>query len=403
MATLNPNNGLARGWTLNPPRPPSSLLWTVAVDIGMLDALQSDVHEHPLHAVGASGPDRRDAMVRAAGEAVERYALVARADREPQGVSADDIDPGEPTLDVVSEGLCSSSAPLHELRWYRGRCLATGGPVWVPAGTVDFPGHSEWFDVTPSGAAAGPDVEFATTGALLEWVERDALQTVWASGNPLQTIDVASHSASSAHARALSKLMMAVDAAGLAVQFCSIPSPTAIPCVVAAIVSDGVVAVGAKAHPDPARAMVVALQESLQVRSAMIAIREVHGDSAPVGGVRSDLDRALTWMSPGASEEWNGRVDDVRRGLPEPVEKDSGDSTIGETVLRRVQTSRGRPVVVELTDRLPEVHRDMGWCAVKVLVPGFQPLRMDETTSHGWRLDRIDGGVVAAGRPHPLI
>ncbi len=72
-----------------------------------------------------------------------------------------------------------------EISWARGVNLATGDACYVPAQFCTFPYAcdapneqylSQW---TTTGIAYGPTLEFATEGALLEVLERDALTISW--------------------------------------------------------------------------------------------------------------------------------------------------------------------------------------------------------------------------------
>ena len=67
--------------------------------------------------------------------------------------------------------------------------------------------------------------------------------------------------------------------------------------------------------------------------------------------------------------------------------------------------SGGGPVAVDLTARLPEAHRAMGWHAAKVIVAGYQSLRMDERHQFTWQRARLAaaGSAVPGSFPHPLI
>ncbi|NHA00707.1 hypothetical protein G5V59_13720 [Nocardioides sp. W3-2-3] len=59
------------------------------------------------------------------------------------------------------------------------------------------------------------------------------------------------------------------------------------------------------------------------------------------------------------------------------------------------------PIVLDLTDRLPERVRAMGWSVVKVVPDGYQPLRIDERTTYGWNERRLGPGTRCPD-PHPL-
>ncbi|GLY50312.1 YcaO-like family protein [Lentzea sp. NBRC 102530] len=369
ISTLDPANGLTRGWEMRAPEADRPM-WSVAVDVG------------GAHPVGACGAGRMDTLARAAGEAVERFALVPGDGVE--SVRARSL-PG--ALDFAGASLGDPRAAGETLLWYRGCWMDSGAPVWVPAGMVDHPGDTPWFDSTPSGAAAGPDLEFAARAALLEWIERDAVAVAWATGAGVRRVEPPPGPVR----------RLVESARDVAPQLVSVPVLPGLTCVVAAVV-DGpaLAAVGAKAHHDADRAMLVALQESLQVRAALLAMRAEWGEVTAPEVVRDDADRARLYLTPAAVAEVRERLHD------QPLtELASGPAMTLDELVAAVVADGGRPALVDLTARLPELHRAMGWRAVKVVVPGYQPLRMDERHVFGWRHDRLNGAV--GSFPHPLI
>ncbi|MFE0022990.1 YcaO-like family protein [Amycolatopsis sp. NPDC059021] len=414
MATLNPAHGLAGRWQVARPSPPDHPLWSIAVDIGGLGARDAGEEEYPLHLVGACGASRSDAMVRAAGEAVERYALMPRRAGGPRsrtGTTAPD------TLDFAAESLGDPAAAGEPLTWYEGHWLGSGEPVWLPAGLVDYPVSTRWFDPTPSGAAAGGDLDFALRGALLETIERDAVAVAWAAEAGLTALDTDAELAAAPRTqpwRQIRTLWTSAREAGLTTSLAEVT--TGLPgvhCVLAAAVDRTrgrtLAAVGVKAHPDWGRAILIALQEALQVRTALLGIADTIGD-AQVPMVRDDVDRARLWMTEPAVAELERRLRDLPVRATRIRDVPAAPVT-PESLVRGMIADGARPAAVELTGRLPEVHRAMGWRVVKVIAPGYQPLRMDEATSFGWRHDRIDAvrrrHGLTAGRhatfPHPLI
>ncbi len=371
------------------------------MDIGGLAVRGRTEEDYPVHTVGAYGVSRTDTMSRAAGEAVERFALFPR-EHGPEARTATAAELGEHAFDFARYRLGDPAAAGERLRWYRGRWLDTGQPVWLPAGLVDYPVAEEWFDPTPSGAAAGPSEEFALRAAMLELIERDAVGIAWAAELTLQEYDVEAELALArpgADWRHLARLHRWALNHGLRPRLLRVPGPPGLHCVLAAVL-DGpsLGAVGAKAHPDPGRALLVALQESLQIRDALRKLRAGWGGGVPEV-VRDDLDRARLWLTEPAAAELARRLRDlppVPPGAPAPEPVD---------LLSTVVRDGGRPAVVDLTGRLPEAHRVMGWHAVKVVVAGYQALRMDERCEFTWQRERL---VRAGARtpnpfPHPLI
>ncbi|KYF70543.1 TOMM precursor leader peptide-binding protein [Sorangium cellulosum] len=139
-----------------------------------------------------------DALIRAVGEAIERYAS-ARIDRagflrasivEMKGdfiaperlgryEEAQYARPGFPYALVVA------TTPID---WVLGRWLDTGAPVHVPALAAYYtycaPPEARFFDVTSNGLAAGATLDDASMAAALELIERDAFMISWLARRP---------------------------------------------------------------------------------------------------------------------------------------------------------------------------------------------------------------------------
>ncbi|XXY52569.1 TOMM precursor leader peptide-binding protein [Sorangium sp. So ce269] len=139
-----------------------------------------------------------EALIRATGEAVERYSagtFDARALlRAPVAEMKGDF--------IAPERLClydeaqyarpgfpfarlDSTTPIA---WALGRWLDTRAPVRVPAlpayyGSCAGPG-AHFCQVTSNGLAAGPTLEGASMGAALELIERDAFMISWLARRP---------------------------------------------------------------------------------------------------------------------------------------------------------------------------------------------------------------------------
>lgn len=404
IKTLDPAAGLTRGWHMRPPVH-GSPLWSVAVDIGGLAVRETGAEDYPIHLVGAYGAGRADTVARAAGEAVERFALFPGA-RGPRAITATATALGSGALDFVTADLGDPAAADQPLHWYEGSWLHTGEPVWVPAGLVDYPLGTPWFDPSPSGAASGPDRDFAVRGALLELIERDAVGVAWAAGSRLREIDVEAEIAlapPTPQRRRLAALYRAVVESGLRPRFASVPVLPGLHCVLAAVV-DGpdLAACGAKAHEEWDRTLLIALQEAVQVHEMLTVLRRQWGPVEPPEVVCDDVDRARLWLTGAAVSELERRLHGVP---PVPPGAPSAPRRSAAELVAAVRADGGEPLVVDLTSRLPDAHRAMGWRAVKVVVPGYQPLRMDERHRFGWRHDRIEAARTESVPyfPHPLI
>ncbi|MFJ9839117.1 YcaO-like family protein [Kitasatospora sp. NPDC101155] len=445
LRTLDEATGLARTWTVLPPEAPDGFLWRVLVDIGVLGPGDTGrtVEDYPLHLVGAYDVTRRGAFQRGAGEAVERYALMPRpgtgtgtdtdtgADAGPDRTGLRHARPDAPALRFTEPGaaLAHRGALDTELDWYRGTRLADSSAVLVPAPLVDYTGSDAadqaagrpgLFDPSPSGAASGAGIEQATRAALLEIVERDAVIAAWAAQLALPAVDideVLAAAPADPRWRALRTLLAGVRAAGLEPVFARIPtfSPE-VTCVVCVLVDRGAEgqlgAVGAKASGSGARALLASLQEALQIRELLTRMRRLLPVPAELPDVvRHDVDRAWFWTGAAAVdalERWTAGFERSPWAVPE---RDPDTSAL----VAGMVADGADPVVVPLTQRLPAAVRELGWAAVKVVCPGYQPLRMDERHTFGWHEERIrtaaartgcrataPGGEVF-GLAHPLI
>ncbi len=386
LKTVQPATGLVRSVAVVPPDGEVNLLWTVAADIGQEDFSGARLRtgDYPLTLVGAAGPERADAFVRACGEAVERAALL------PTAALADD-----PTAPPLEAGASWSGDPFA-YGAYAGLELATSSVRRVPAPAVDYPiphaDVAERFNVTPSGAAAGPTYAAAVAAATRELIERDAATIAWARQAQLPRLDLRALAGSD---RRLAKLLAIADAAGLEATVAVVPT---VGCVIGVVLDRvaGLAAAGI-AVGDAAKA----LSEALQVRGALVGVARHHRGQDPPAAIASDVDRARFWTTPSALEamdHWLAQLGPVTFERPA-----AAHATLPGTV------------VIDLTPRLPATIQALGWRAVKAFAPQLQPLPMSELADWRWNHARlaaperdwgvqcgVPGGTVAAC-PHPFI
>ncbi|MFB1048020.1 YcaO-like family protein [Streptomyces chrestomyceticus] len=419
-ATLDPRNGLVASSSLTPPRPPEHPLWQ---GLAELSPQRTGLTGPPpivlaAHIVGAYGTTRADALPRAAGEAVERYALLP-CKTEGYVARAEDLTEAICFTQAGAE-LADPAAQARPLRWYPAHRMTDQAPAYVPAGLVDYPARSEdavGFDPSPSGAASGPTLEHALLSAVLELIERDALITAWTRQLPLPLVDtqkLAEITTSSLARQQCRRMLRAARSANVSPLLAHIP--TGLPdttCMVGIIVDTAIrplAAVGASAAGDPAVSGAKALLEALQIRTALRLVRERHRrphTNAP----RTDLERAQYFASPigvAAVTDWIAHFT-----APVQVPTAARHSPDLHTLVRALHRQGVTLYVVSLTHRLPPALRAMGWHAVKAVPVGLQALRMDETHNYNWNHTRIACTPQRTGLtplrhtrlhvPHPLI
>ena len=420
--TLGPAGGIARVLSLSPPRRPHNPLWCAGAELHAPPGLAAE--DTPLSArmVGAHGHSRSDALLRGSGEAVERFALHPLPGVPAVRGRATELP--HPALGFHEPGVAlgDPAAVDAELHWYEGRRLRDSAPVMVPAPLVDWPAdpvESRHFDPGPSGAAAGNSAEMALRSALLEILERDAILTAWERGLRLPSYtdpeEVVPGDAGSGAARsALKSLWSLARSEGLAPKLARLP--TAVPqvwCFMAALVDPAgpgaLATVGLKISDRPWESLLGAFQEAWQVRTALELSREGLGATPLEGTITDEDDRIRHMLTPEGFDsirDWvEGFVPGERPAPPTPVT--SAD------LLRGILADGGDPVSVDLTPRLPEQLRNMGWHAAKVIPVGYQHLRMDERPGWSWNRPRLESAPERTGlparyagaspeRPHPL-
>ncbi|MER6559480.1 YcaO-like family protein [Streptomyces sp. NPDC001027] len=441
-ATLDPASGIALRYAVTPPHDDDPL-WSSAVELQPVDGFEgivgaqaptgsggagavragaaasapagpgADVGDLPLSArfAGASGSSRIDALLRGAGEAVERRALHPSAAHPARfgpaaGLAATTLYAHHP-----DHALSHPDAATAALSWYEARDLDTDVPVLVPADLVDWPARrADLFDPSPSGAAAGTSHETALAAAMIEVTERDALTVAWGRRLSLPTYVPSPADAG------LSAMWRRARAEGLTPVLARIP--TAVPglwCMTGFLIDPegpgAVAAVGMKASTRPAEAAVKAFQEAWQVRAALRALRG-QGETGRLAPIVTEHDRLCHMLTRPAYESVRDWVAGFRE--PDPLPAPSPGRALEAEEIRRALTADGAGLLaVDLTPRLPSAVAAMGWHVVKVLAPGYQSLRMDETHLWSWHLPRLASAPERTGcaaglddpreaAPHPL-
>lgn len=400
IGALGERVGLAQRTVLCPPG--EFPLWLFGVDVGLADARRAvGGAATPFDLVGAYGWTRPDAMTRAIGEAVERFSLIAQPGNDPLLVDAPGSEVAAATVRELSRyGLLGPTAPADGLQWvavHEPQSDHGRSEHRVPSVLVTDPVVAQaWSDGTPSGAASGPSRAFAVERALLESIERDAAVCCWAlrPRTPFaDTLDLV------ARTGALSPDDQSAVAEYLVrhrARAHSLVVPTDGGVSVALTFVDGVeegvpvLATGARAGTSTADCVSASLREAIQVHGSLLPLLSVPRP-APVGSSAVDeetrawaclssvaLDHYASWL------ERAGVVDAASVPLGTTGRHSGGDFV---TTLR----ARGlRPLLADLTPRLPAELRTAGWSSVRAIVLGHQQYRMDDTKAWSWYPPRLD-------------
>lgn len=432
IGVLDEKVGLAQGSVLCPPDEPP--LWLFGVDVGLSAARRAaGGRATAFDTVGAYGWTRTDATTRGIGEAVERFSLIA-----PAGVDPLLVDPPAPGVasrtvrELSAYGLLGPTTPVGDLRWVRvleplleatpvGPSLLIGIEHLVPSVLVTDPVPEQpWSDGSPSGAASGPGWAFAAERALLEAVERDAALCCWALRPQVpfvDSLDLASRTGTlgadqladvadylSRH-RARARTVVLPSDAGVRV---------ALTFVDGVEVGVPVLATGARAGSSLADCASASLREALQVHGALMAMLSMPRP-VPLGSPAVDEEtRAWACLSSAAVDHvasWVDRTGGVV-GADAVADDDDRGRPTADMLIAALRAQGLRPLLADLTPRLPAPLRAAGWSSVRAIVLGHQQYRMDDTKPWSWYAPRIDDWARLLVNParfdkdavgHPLI
>ncbi|EMA45793.1 YcaO-like family protein [Halococcus saccharolyticus] len=325
-------------------------------------------------AAGVAG-DWDRAFMKALGEALERYSAGIYRDAAFTHATADDLDDPIPPDTFVLPG-DSTAEPAtddgEELPWISGEHLDSGASVHLPAEFVGFP-PPERRHGSPitTGLGLGNSGSEALCSGLYEVIERDAAMVSWYSTFSPLGLAVDDEAFATLTARARSE--------GLSVQPVLLTQDVDVPVVAVAIEREEWprFAVGSAADLDPAAAARSALAEALQ---SWMELRAMGPDAANAaeGAIGEYAE------SPGVAAEFFDTTQHVPAASVGPDPAPTGADELGALV-ERVTDAGLDPYAARLTPRDIE---QLGFEAVRVLVPSSQPLFTDEAY-FGERAQRV--------------
>ena len=301
---------------------------------------------------------------------------------------------------------------LHE--WVASESLRDRRAVLVPRDLAFFGqslSTSRWAMVCSSGVATGSTREEAIAFGLMELIERDAFVNRWYARVPGRRIDVES-------VPGLRPLLNRASLLGHRIELLWVPSETGLPVMVAVARAASAAAVGAAAHPEPARAARGAVEEAWTYLPERV--KAVEADRARCLDMRRDPelvreidDHPLQCLLPEGAEDLDDYLGDGPTGpLDEVVTAGPlarmGASGLLEAMVDSLESIGVEPLAVRCT---APVESALGLETWSVLAPGLAPL------DFGWHRQRVltmhrpfdyarnVGSVVPdhlSNRPHPF-
>ncbi|WP_433252687.1 YcaO-like family protein [Streptosporangium sp. CA-135522] len=363
---------------------------------------------------GGAAADRRRALAKAIGEAVERYCSACFSYDDFLPASYDEL--GRPATPPASYALYRREqydtpgfpwrpfASGTRVAWTRGRSLVTGEEVLLPAAFVYVPYHyrAETPIAQPisTGLACGSSLREATLSALCEVVERDAFTLMWQGRLSRPRIRLGSLPAP------LTDLVRRFQAVGLAVHVVDITTDVGCPSVMT--IAEGftpmspALAFAAASHPDAEVACRKSLEELAHTRKFSVQVMdylppvpvEVEAGHPAVDGQRAHL----RYYCPQESKEYAR----FAWACPDEIDLDvsAGRDRSLDALVAAVAATGEDVIACDLTT--PDVA-ELGLSVVRVVVPGLHPLHMGHSNraTGGRRLAALPGWSLADDNPHP--
>jgi ribosomal protein S12 methylthiotransferase accessory factor len=302
--------------------------------------------------------DWNGAFMRALGESMERYcAGVYRTGQFQTGTPADvenAVAPGEFVCEIDPDG--------ERIEWVAGERVETGEQVALPAEFVHYPPPERRYrEPTTSGLGLGNSAVEALLSGLYEVIERDAAMLSWYSTFQPLALSVEDPVVDALRDRAASE--------GLEVTALLLTIDVDVPVVAAAVQRDEwpQLAFGTAASLDVASAARSALAEALQNWMELRGMGPEDAASAP-GAIGTYAE------TPGLA----ARFLDAEMSVPADAASSADpENTVAEldAVVERIDSAGLTAYAARTTTR--DVDQ-LGFEAVRALVPGAQPLFFDE-------------------------
>jgi ribosomal protein S12 methylthiotransferase accessory factor len=305
--------------------------------------------------------DWNRAFMKALGEALERYSAgVYHTEEFDHGAPAD-LDGAVPPSSFVLPAAVETGGAAS-IPWVAGADLVTGESARLPAEFVQFPpsAHRHGPSIT-TGLGLGSSGAAALWSGLTEVIERDAAMLSWYS--TFEPLGLAVDD------EGFTALARRAQAEGLTVTPVLLTQDIDIPVVAVAVEREEWprFVVGSAAAFDPHEAAQSALAEALQSWMELRAM-------GPDGAAEAEGAIGRYAESPGAAAEFFAVENRVPAGSVGPETVPTGEDAL-DALVERVGSAGLDTYGARLTPRDVE---SLGFEAVRVLVPGAQPLFTDE-------------------------
>ncbi|KDE58774.1 bacteriocin biosynthesis protein SagD [Halostagnicola sp. A56] len=314
--------------------------------------------------------DWNAALMKAVGEGLERYCAGVYRDAAFRHASVDDLENPVSPLALVRPEDAPAFDSSTTCRWVDGVDLESGESAQLPAAAVHFPQPGD--PLVPSittGLGLGSSTADAVRSGLTEVIERDATMLSWYS--TYEPIGLAVED------EAYDRLERRAHSEGLTATALLVTQDVDVPVVAVAVYREGAESDGDDRWPRFAAGSAAALDGTAAARSALAEALQNWMELRGIG--RDEADTATGQIGHYASfPDPVKEFVDVERTIPAdrvgPDPAPTGTDALEELV-SRTNAAGLRPYAARVTTRDIEA---LGFEAVRVVVPGAQPLFTNE-------------------------
>lgn len=329
----------------------------------------------PLFAAGSSFKSPKIALIKGISEAIERYCLM-------QKVPNHKYDSYNNLKKIATDPTLFShkfSIRSKKLSWIQGVKSLTKEAILIPSELVYLKPtikKTYTFDYQPisTGAAAGLDHESALLNAIYEVIERDAFMNIYLSKIPAPKVDL-----NNFKDKTIQRIINLCARHKLELRVFLISTDLEIPCLLSILIDETglgpAVSVGAKASFNVQDAIMGSTHEALMVRHGMrknISNSVLHKHSTPLN---KTFQRGYLWSDINMIHYLNFLLKEniSITKLPQKTFKNQTEEL--DYVLNILQSKGYTVYHADITSQL---FKKLGYYVYKVIIPGLQPLYLDE-------------------------
>lgn len=375
-----------------------------------------------IHSNSGSGFSPNEAELRALMESVERYSnIMVNESRfhwapynevKKMAISPVDLILYPHEAHTKPDFRCSQFSPDVTIPWIDGYDVFSGKSILIPADFVYPPiQRKPLVFETSNGAAAHSDKVLAILYGLFEVIERDAFLIMWLNKLSMPILDIKSLPFG------FKESIKSINDFGMQIKLIDLTNDTHVPTIMAACYNESAekypaLVIGIGTHIEPEKALQKALFE-MEI-SVLDVLNKPMEKKISIEQISKPYDHKVFYLNPKMRKYWDFMLNSRKKKyvLPKGIGasfKNNSSYSLLRRVVRQLHTMNYRVLFSDIT---PTDMKGLGLSAVKVLIPGFQPLYFGNNIRLSTRLNtvpiilgynsRITDDFELNLEPHPL-